>query len=250
MAVVKTPGGTLNRADALQDLALLTGGRAFLQAALETFLKLTVQDFGRAGHFWARMDAFGIVDGKGDAQQIDNQIVALHHAYQQAEDRTLRQHLHGRIGMLMGSSATVWTGGASEREVKSKHADALRMVHLLRAALKDGVLPGGGMALWMCREALTECSEESGGDEDERAAYRILQGALETPLGRIITSAGYDPGSIIARMQDTDCGFDALSGQVIETGVLDVAAVQKAALQRAVESAALALTIDVLVHRR
>ena len=249
VAVVKSPGGSLQRDVILGDLALLTGGRAILSATHETFLTMQPEDFGYADRVWARMDAFGIVGGGGDEQQIDEHIVNLHSAYQRASDPTQKENLHARIGRLMGNSATLWVGGVSERDIEARKTLATRAIRVLRGALKEGALPGGGVALLACRDAL-----DNSADSDERAANRILLAAIEAPIRQILANAGRDAGQVMAHIQrggDT-CGFDALSGEVVdvlEAGILDVASVQKAALRRAIESAALALTIDVLVHQ-
>jgi chaperonin GroEL len=146
----------------------------------------------------------------------------------------------------MGDSATLWIGGSSERDINARKEGGTRAIRVLRGALKEGALPGGGIALLACRDVL-----EISGEDEERAASHILRAALEAPFRQIAANAGRDPGEVLASVHDS-CGFDALSGQVvdvIEAGIIDVASVQMAAFRRAVESAALALTIDVLVHQ-
>jgi chaperonin GroEL len=145
---------------------------------------------------------------------------------------------------------------AVRKELAEHTADALRGV------VREGLLPGGGAALLACRPAMQRLLNSTT-DEDERAAYRILSRALEEPLRTIVTNAGYDAADVMAEIRQVGAsgsanpsafyGFDVISGQVVDTaraGILDVASVQKAAVRSAIASAALGLTIDVLVHHK
>jgi len=154
----------------------------------------------------------------------------------------------------MGGSATLWVGGATELEINARKELAQRTSDALRGAITDGVLPGGGVSLLACRPALQEMLDQST-DPDERAAYRILIKALEEPIRTILTNAGYDASEVMAEIKRAEAGygFDVRSGQIVDiakAGIFDAASVQKAAVHSAVASAALALTIDVLIHRK
>jgi chaperonin GroEL len=170
------------------------------------------------------------------------------------QNQTARRKLRERIGKLMGGSAILWVGGATELEINARKARAERMANALRGALMEGVLPGGGVSLLACRPALREVLDRSL-DPDERAAYRILIKAMEEPTRTILTNAGYDASEVMADIEHTGPGhgFDVRCGQIVnvaEAGIYDVASAQRAAVHTAIASAALALTVDVLIHHK
>ena len=152
----------------------------------------------------------------------------------------------------MGGSATLWVGGLSETEIERRKELAEATAEAMRAAVKDGVLPGGGMALADCRRRLAPLLA-NGADPDERAAYRILHDALLEPARAIYENAGYEAGEVLARLEQAadQPGFDVITGQIVDRQkLLDGAAIQKSALRNAVLTAGMALTIDVLVHHK
>ncbi len=253
---VQTPGhGREEQAAALEDLAILTGGRPFISVAGHTFHSIKLEHFGRARRAWADTRNFGIVGGQGQPRGLREHIARLRTAYNGTEDTARRGKLLTRIGKLMGGSATLWIGGASELEINERQELAERTAAAMRGAMMDGVVPGGGVALLACRPALQErlahCT-----DPDERAAYHILLEAVTAPFRTIVANAGYDPSQVMGQVNGSGpkgCGFDVVAGQVVdmvEAGIVDAAMVQKSAVYAAVASAALALTIDVMVHHR
>jgi len=252
---VQTPGMTSgDQAASLEDLAVLTGGYLLAKAAGYTLSGVKVQHLGRARRVWADRTYFGIIGGKGDPRALRKHIVNLRAAFRQADDPEVRKKLQERIGKLMGGSATLWVGGATELEINARKELAQRTAEALRGAITDGVVPGGGATLLACRPALQEMLDQSE-DPDERAAYRILLRALEEPIRAILTNAGYDASEVMAELKRAGAGqgFDVRSGQIVDmakAGIFDAASVQKAAVHSAVASAALALTIEVLVHRK
>jgi chaperonin GroEL len=252
---VKSPGLTAgDRAASLEDLAVLTGGHLLARAAGYTLSGVKIQDLGRARRVWADRTHFGIIGGKGNPRALRKHIVSLRAAFRQADDPDVRRKLRERIGKLMGGSATLRVGGATELEINARKELAQRTSDALRGAITDGVVPGGGVSLLACRPALQEMLDRST-DPDERAAYRILIRALEEPIRTILTNAGYDASEVMAEVKRADAGygFDVRSGQIVDmakAGIFDAASVQKAAVHSAVASAALALTIDVLIHRK
>jgi len=254
-AAVQTPGRSAeDQAWALEDLAVLTGGRPFVKAAGDTFEGVRLEDLGRARRVWADCHNFGIVGGKGDPRAIRQHIAALQAAYEAALEAAPREKLLKRIGKLLGGSATLWVGGATELEIESRQAIAERTAAAMRCAMMEGVVPGGGVALLGCRPALQRKMEQST-DADERAAYRILVAALEEPTRTIVANAGYDVHETLGQINlaRTGYGFDVNAGQVVdmmEAGISDASHVLKSAVYVAVGSAALALTVDVLVHRQ
>lgn len=252
---VKTPGvGATERAEDMTDLAVLTGGRPVLQAAGQTLRDVRRDDMGFARRGWADQSHFGIVGGKGDPRLLRGHIVGLRAAHERADDPAARAKLRERLGKLRGGSATLRVGGASEPETAARKAVASRTADALRGVLMEGVVPGGGAALLACRPTLRRLLDESV-DVDERAALGILIRAVEEPCRTILANAGVDAGAALARIElaGPGQGFDVLSGRVVdmaEAGILDGLAVARTATETAIGSAALALTVDVLVHPR
>jgi chaperonin GroEL len=251
---VKTPGDNADdRAAALEDLAILTGGTPFLKVIGQAPTEVKAQDFGRARRFWATHQNFGLEGGKGDPRALNRHIRDLQARCARIRDTSAREKLQQRIGKLLGGAATLWVGGVTDSDIAVRKALAERAARVMREAIRGGVLSGAGMALFNCRGALEQAALCSTGP-DGRAAYRILSKAVEAPARAIIANAGFDPSQIMARLvlDGESNGFDALAGRtvnLVESGLLDVASVQKGALNNAVTTAALTLTIDVLVHR-
>lgn len=237
---------------ALEDLAALTGAQPLLEAAGDALRGVRLAYLGYARQAWVTREAFGVIGGKGDPHTLRNHINALRSVYRQATECRQRMQLQQRIGKLLGGSATLLIGGATQLETASYKMIAERTAEALRGGLREGVLPGGGSALLACQPVLREHLNNAS-DPDERAAYRILIRSLEAPIRTIIVNAGFDANAVLAeiRLCGPGHGFDARAGQVVElsqAGILDVASVCKAAVQGAISQAALALTIDVLVH--
>ncbi|HSH77689.1 MAG TPA: TCP-1/cpn60 chaperonin family protein [Herpetosiphonaceae bacterium] len=251
----QTPGmGSVEQAAAMEDLGILTGGRLLLKVAGDTLRRLKVEDLGHARRAWSDKTHLGIVGGKGDPRVLRRHIANLRAAFAAADDAQLRTRLQERIGKLMGGSATLLVGGNSEVEIAAREELARRTSKLLRTALREGVVPGGGTALLACRARVRRLLEAST-NPDETAAYHILHHALEEPFRTIMTNAGYDAGTVLADVDRAGegFGFDVRLGQVVDmvqAGITDVAAAQKAAFRGAVAAAATALTIDILVHKR
>ena len=252
---VKTPGwGKDEQAWALEDLAVLTGGRPFINVAGDTLSQVRVEDFGHARRVWADRRNFGIVGGRGNPRALRQHLATLRASFERTDGPVLRENLRARIGKLMGGSATLWVGGATELEITARQELAKRTAAAMRGAMMEGVLPGGGVSLLVCRRVLQRMLDQST-DLDERAAYRILIRAVAEPIRTIIANAGYDASEIMAeiKLARSGYGFDVTSGQVVdmmEAGIWDAAIVQKSAVYGAITTAALALTIDVLVHRQ
>ena len=250
---VKGPGlNPDDRMTAIEDLAVLTGGIPMLKAAGHSLKDVTHQRFGWARRGWASPHSFGIVGGKGDPRKLRRHVSQLQARFQHSDDPKQREKIIQRIGKLMGGSATLWVGGISELEIERRKELAQRTADAMRAAVKDGALPGGGIAYLACRPALEQGRQESA-DPDERAACHILYQALAEPARAIFENAGYDPSEIMAKLMTRDdlYGFDAVSGQMTDMKqIADSASMQKMALRNAVLTAGMALTLDVLVHHK
>ncbi|MBM4459327.1 MAG: hypothetical protein FJ011_16495 [Chloroflexi bacterium] len=252
---VKTPGTLLDdMADAMRDLAALTGGQPLWSAAGDTLARLTPEHLGRARRAWADLSYFGIVGGGGDPRVLRDHIAALRASFRQTEDADARKKLRERIGKLMGGAAMLFIGAATETEMAVRKELAVRTADAVRGAMLEGVMPGGGVALLDCRPALQRLLKQAT-DLDERAAYRILIRGLEEPARTLIANAGADPSEIMAEIKHAGPGhgFDAAAERVIkmtEADIWDAASTLRGAVTTAVMSAGLALTTSVLVHHR
>jgi chaperonin GroEL len=251
---VKTPKNIQDiQAQIMQDLSMLAGGRPVIQAAGQHIRDVRVDELGRARRAWADLHNFGIIGGRGEPRRLRQHIAALRVSFQRAGTLSQRNELQTRIGKLLGGSATLRIGAATETEMDTRLQLAKRTANAMRAAIQEGVLPGGGVALLNCRPSL-QARLAGCRDADERAAYHILLKALEVPARTIISNAGFDASQVMAeiKLSGLNHGFDVRGAQVVEldqAGILDVAGVQKAAVSRSILSAALALTVDVLVHK-
>jgi chaperonin GroEL len=235
-------------------MAVLAGGRPLLRAAGHTLAGVTLHDLGAARRVWADTAQFGIVGGKGDPRRLRAHIANLRTLFARTTDAAARASIQARIGKLLGGSATLSIGATTETECAALTQIAERAARALRGARMEGVVPGGGVAFLECRPVLQEMLDRST-DLDEQAAYRLLIRALEEPMRTIIGNAGCDAGEIMGqvRLAGPGSGYDVRIGQVVHmapAGIFDVASVQKAAIRRAITTAAIALSVDVLVHHR
>lgn len=252
VAAVKTPGSNITATrEYLQDLALLTGGQPLLEESGDKLEKICAAHLGRVRRAWGEAEFFGIVGGRGDPARLRQHVAGLRAAHNQSDDPRDRERLLDRLGKLLGGTATLRVGGLSPVAVDLRKELATRTAQALRGALRDGVLPGGGVALLECIPALEEHARAAAATE-ERAAYQILRVACQAPARTLLENAGLDPSEILPDIGRHGQGFDVVAGQLVnmrQAGILDSAAVMRAAASGAIRSAALALTIDVLVHR-
>ena len=255
VVAVKAPAlDSITRSEALNDIALLTGGKAFFKAAGDTLDNLQPADLGQTRRAWADADYFGIVGGQGDPRQLRQHIAQLRTALATLDDQDIRKRLQERIGKLMGGSAILWVGANTVLDIEARKTLAERTAEAMRGAIRDGVLPGAGVAFLECRKILQN-KKHAAQDSDERMAYNIVLKALETPTRVLIENAGFKPDEELARitLNGPGSGFDAVKGKVVNmslAGIYDSASVVKAATFNAVHGAALALTVDVLIHRK
>ena len=252
---VKTPGVAVSaQENALLDLAALTGGRPLQKATLDTIQGLKAADLGRARRIYAGMDYFNVIGGKGSPRQFREHVRGLQDGYRNAQETDARLTLQMRIGQLMGGSATLYTGGLTQTECEVRKVTAERTATVIRNAMLEGVVPGGGVALLAARTRLAQARLRAR-DDDEKAAYTLLLEAVEAPFRALLANAGLDSGQIMARLAKTRAGvgFNLKTGKLEnmnEAGIVDPAYVLKEAVLSAIGSAALLLTTDVLVHVR
>jgi chaperonin GroEL len=252
--LVKAPDAVTGQSAMLHDLALLTGARVLLRVAGDSLRKLRLEDLGHARRVWSDEEFFGVVSGKGPPGPLRAHVGSLRAAFEHAEEPDVRQKIRDRIGKLLGGTAVLWVGGVSEIDIGIRKELAARTLEATRATIGKGVVPGGGTALLACRARLQELAGQAT-DLDERMAYQILSRALEEPTRTILHNAGYDVGRGMGEIARAGpgYGFDVRSEQVVDMvaeGLIESAGVLGAALHAAIASAALALTIDVLVQTR
>jgi chaperonin GroEL len=260
----------MDRVAAMEDIAVLTGGRVFYAAAYPDFGDFQIADLGGARRAWATQSLFGLFGGKGDPRRIRQHILNLRGMLKLAEDEHEKEKLQERLGRMAGGTAILRVGEASDAATGALKTMALRAVTALRNAMAGGVVPGGGAALLHAQRALAatpphpippqtgEGVGKGGGIQggwDEVVAYRILSRAMEEPMRTIIMNAGWQPDGIIGKVKTAskDHGFDARSGQIADMrqiGVVDSVLILQKALEIAVSGAAQALTTDVIVHHR
>jgi chaperonin GroEL len=251
---LKLPGlNDTDRAAALEDLSLLTGAKAHLNVLGANIDHFSPDDFGYVRRAWADLRAFGVIGGRGDKRRLRSHIDRLKQLYYASKEYDQRRHLQQRIGNLLGGSATLWIGGFSETEIAAQKNVADRTVRAMRTALDQGVVIGGGLALYRCRDALKRLLTKSE-DTDQRAVYGMLIEALAVPARTILTNAGYEPGTVLADLEhkNPDTAFDVETGKMVNIhhhGIYESSEVVSMALRHAVTTAGLALTIDVLIHR-
>jgi chaperonin GroEL len=237
----------------LEDLAILTGGRLLLAKAGDKLAAVQPEDIGLADRAWADKHYFGLVGGQGDPHQLRQRVAELQTAFENAQSTDDRQRLQERLGQLSSRAAVLWVGALSPIAVEARKALAKQTAEAIRGAIREGVVPGGGVALLQCKPLLQEKMRQAQ-SSDERAAYTILLKAVEAPIRTLLSNAGHSPGEVLAQIgqREPGYGFDVTRGEVVEmkrVGIFDAATTAKTAIANAIHGAALALTIDVLVHR-
>jgi len=247
---VKAPGYGDRRIRILEDLAIITGGRPFLDDAGDRLEEARLEDLGRAQRVWANRDYFSIIGGYGDPARIRQRIAMIKSELPTVTDDYEREKMRERLGKLAGGVAILRVGAATKTELEEKKNRAERAVALIRAAVEEGVVPGGGAAYLALIPALERIEAQG----DEKVGVRILQRALEEPLRAIVENAGYESDPIIAELQTRPrgWGFDVLRGTFVdmrEAGILDATKVLRLALEKGVSGAIMAFTTEALVLR-
>lgn len=240
---------------ALEDLALITGGQALRTITGHSLDTIRRELLGGSELAWVDRNRFGILaGGEGDQSEVEREIVALERRYGASDEEREQAVTRARIGRLRGGSAVVYAGGSSESEMRYETDLIARTIAAMRSALLEGTLPGGGTALLRCVKRLREQAESSD-DLHEKAAWRILATAAEAPCRALLANAGHEaPGIIIDAVASAPngAGYDLRQGKLVDMraeGVVDSAASLLAAVRNGIGGAALALTVDTIVHR-
>jgi len=254
--VIKTPSNGFQDIynSALQDLAVLTGGIPLIQAKNDKISSVRLEHLGHVRRIWAQIDCFCIVGGKGDPRQLRRHINDLRNRFGHVDEKSNRKEMLERIGKLMGGAATLWIGGTSPIMIEARKELAERTAEAMRGAMREGVVPGGGVALLDCRKVIRQ-KLASTTDTDEVAVYRILLKSLEMPTRILLENSGFDDYELMPEINNAGIshGFDVVGKQVvnmIDAGIFDSASVVKAIVHSAITGAFLALTTDVLIHRK
>jgi chaperonin GroEL len=244
---VKAPGFGDRRKSMLEDMAVLTGGQVIsedLGLKLET---VTVQQLGRAARVVIDKENTIIIGGKGDRVQIDARIQQIRHEIEKTTSDYDREKLEERLAKLSGGVAVIRVGAPSEAEMKSKKEALDDAISATKAAVAEGIVPGGGLALLRCIEAVGR--EEAKCEGDEKTGVQILKRALEAPARQIAENSAVDAGVVVARMLagQGNYGFDAARKEyvdLVEAGIIDPAKVVRVGLENAVSVASVLLLTE------
>jgi chaperonin GroEL len=248
-AAVKAPGFGDRRKAMLEDIATLTGGKAITEDLGIKLENVKMEDLGKAKKVTIDKDNSTIVEGAGKSSEIEGRVRQIR---TQVEDTTSdydREKLQERLAKLVGGVAVIKVGAATETELKEKKARVEDAMHATRAAVEEGIVPGGGVALVRCISALEKLKLH----DDEAIGVNIVKRALEEPLRQIALNAGAEGAVIVGRVRDSkddNFGFNADTeefGDMIKEGVIDPAKVTRLALQNAASIAGLMLTTEALV---
>jgi chaperonin GroEL len=248
-AAVKAPGFGDRRKAMLEDIAVLTGGKAVTEDLGIKLENVKLEDLGRAKKITIDKDNTTIVAGAGKASEIEGRIKQLR---VQVEDTTSdydKEKLQERLAKLVGGVAVIKVGAATETELKEKKARVEDAMHATRAAVEEGIVPGGGTALLRCLPALEKLKLH----DDEATGVNIVKRALEEPLRQIAQNAGHEGALVVGRVRDSkdeNFGFNAETGEfgdLVKAGVIDPAKVTRLALQNAASIVSLMLTTEVLI---
>jgi chaperonin GroEL len=246
VAAVKAPGFGDRRKAMLQDIAILTGGTVISDEVGLTLEKATLNDLGEAKKVLVEKENTTIIDGSGKAADIQARIASIRQQIEETTSDYDKEKLQERVAKLSGGVALIKVGAATEVEMKEKKARVEDALHATRAAVEEGVVPGGGVALIRALKAIEKLTEDN---EDQRYGIKILARAIEEPLRQIVTNAGADAAVVLNRVKDgkDHFGYNAATGQygdMIELGILDPTKVTRLALQNAASVAGLFLTTE------
>ncbi|HEV8427362.1 MAG TPA: chaperonin GroEL [Pyrinomonadaceae bacterium] len=255
IAAVKAPGFGDRRKAMLEDIAILTGGKVISEDLGIKLENVKLEDLGRAKKITIDKDNTTIVEGAGKQYDIEGRVKTLR---AQIEDTTSdydREKLQERLAKLVGGVAVIKVGAATETEMKEKKARVEDAMHATRAAVEEGIVPGGGVALVRAAKALEkyEVSKDGEGDPDEQIGVNIVRRALEEPLRQIVQNAGKEGAVVVERVRsekNENTGFNAATEQyedLVKAGVIDPAKVTRTALQNAASIAGLMLTTEAMV---
>ena len=249
VAAVKAPGFGDRRKAMLEDMAILTNGQVISEEVGLQLEKATIADLGRAKKIVVTKENSTIIDGAGEAQKIQSRIGQIKAQIEETSSDYDREKLQERVAKLAGGVAVIKVGAATEVEMKEKKARVEDALHATRAAVEEGVVPGGGVALIRTLKAFENLKGEN---EDQDHGIAITRRALEAPLREIVFNAGAEPSVIVNQVKEGkgNYGYNAATGEfgdMIEFGILDPTKVTRSALQYASSVAGLLITTEAMV---
>lgn len=248
---VQAPGFGDRRKEMLQDVAVLTGGMVISEDTGRKFESVEITDLGRAGRVTSTKDDTLIIDGKGSKQAITGRIAQIRTQLDKTDSEFDKEKLQERLAKLTGGVAVVNVGAATEIELKEKKLRVEDAVNATRAAIEEGIIPGGEIAL--IRAALV--LETLKVDGEEAIGVGIVRKALDEPFKELVGNAGLDVGLLLARVKDSNgnLGVDVLSGEVVDlikAGIIDPVKVARSALENGASAAVMMLTTNALVAEK
>jgi chaperonin GroEL len=251
---IKAPGFGDRRKAMLQDIAILTGGHVITEEEGRKLESAMIEDLGRADKVVATKDETTIVGGRGDEAQIRGRIEQIKVEIDKSTSDYDKEKLQERLAKLAGGVAIIGVGAATETELKEKKHRVEDALSATRAAVEEGIVPGGGVALI---NAIAKLDDVQMTYPDEQTGVRILRAALEAPMIKIAENAGYDGGVVLDTVRrlhqeknNPHIGFDVLTGQyvdMVEVGIIDPAKVTKGAVENAASIAAMVLSTEALI---
>ncbi|QNN47786.1 chaperonin GroEL [Thermomonas brevis] len=249
VCAVKAPGFGDRRKAMLEDMAILTGGTVISEEVGLSLEKATIKDLGRAKKVQVSKENTTIIDGAGDTAGIEARIKQIKAQIEETSSDYDREKLQERVAKLAGGVAVIKVGAATEVEMKEKKARVEDALHATRAAVEEGIVPGGGVALIRAKAAIGELK---GANEDQNHGIQIALRAMEAPLREIVTNAGDEPSVVLNRVAEGKgaFGYNAANGEfgdMIEFGILDPTKVTRTALQNAASIAGLMITTEAMV---
>ena len=249
VAAVKAPGFGDRRKAMLQDIAILTGGKAITEDLGIKLENVQISDLGQAKKITIDKDNTTVVEGKGKHAEIEGRVKEIRSQVEKTTSDYDREKLQERLAKLVGGVAVIKVGAATETEMKEKKARVEDAMHATRAAVEEGIVPGGGVALARCAAALDKVKA----DGDEQIGINIVKRAITEPLRQIVENAGEEGAVILGKVlesKESNYGFNAFSNEyedLVKAGVLDPTKVVRTALQNAGSIASLMLTTEALV---
>ena len=246
---VKAPGFGDRRKAMLEDIAILTGGQVIAEETGLTLEKATLAELGQAKRIEVGKENTTIIDGAGEAKNIEARVKQIRTQIEEATSDYDREKLQERVAKLAGGVAVIKVGAATEVEMKEKKARVEDALHATRAAVEEGIVPGGGVALLRARAKI---SALKGVNADQDAGIKIVLRAMEEPLRQIVTNGGEEASVVVAKVIEGDgnFGYNAATGEygdLVAAGVVDPTKVTRTALQNAASVAGLLLTTDAAV---
>ncbi len=246
---VKAPGFGDRRKAMLEDIAILTGGTVIAEEVGLSLEKATLAELGQAKRIEVGKEETTIIDGAGDAKNIEGRVKSVRAQIEEATSDYDKEKLQERVAKLAGGVALVKVGAATEIEMKEKKARVEDALHATRAAVEEGIVAGGGVALLRARQQMKDLK---GDNSDQDAGIKIVLRALEEPIRQIAQNAGDEPSVVVNKVLESkgNVGYNAATGEygdLVEMGVLDPTKVTRYALQNAASIAGLILTTDAMV---